>query len=108
MDNQSFFKLKTTPSGKRLWTYMAAILEATDMINGASFPINKFLRNFSTHLEAQRIVRVPGGYKLSSQGQNYFNDRYNAGSPQHIERDEVLQLVQCIKEGNGTGEWIPL
>lgn len=108
MSSEPFFKLKTTPAGRKLWTYMAAILEVTDMINGATYPLNKFLGNFKTHLEAQRIERTPGGYKLSPKGQDYFSDRYNAGSPQHIDRAEVEQLIRGIKTGAGTDEWIKL
>lgn len=108
MSSVQLFKLKTTPSGKRLWTYMAAILEVTGMIRGEAYPLNKFLSNFKTHLEAQRIVRNPDGYKLSQKGQDYFNDRYNAGSPQHIDRAEVEQLIWGIKTGSGADEWIKL
>lgn len=106
MNSIQLFKLKATPSGRKLWTYMAAILEVTGMISGEAYPLNKFLGNFKTHLDAQRIVRVPTGYKLTPKGQDYFTDRYNAGSPQHIDRAEVEQFIRGIKTGAGTDDWI--
>ena len=108
MSATQLFKLKTTPSGKRLWTYMAAILEVTGMIKGEAFPLNAFLGNFKTHLDAQRIMRSSDGYKLSQKGLDYFNDRYASGSPQHIDRAEVEQYMHGIQTGFGTEEWIKL
>ena len=80
-----FYKLKKTPGGQKLWSYMAAILEVTGMDKGKVYPFNKFLRNFSTHLESGRIVRADGGYQLTPAGVDYFRDRYSPGSRQHIE-----------------------
>lgn len=108
MNSTQLYKLKATPSGRRLWTYMAAILEVSGMIRGEVYPLNKFLGNFKTHLDAQRISRTPAGYQLTPTGKDYFNDRYNAGSPQHIDRAEVEQFVRGIKTGAGTDEWIKL
>ncbi len=90
MNSTQLFKLETTPSGRRLWTYMAAILEVTGMIRGEAYPLNKFLSNFKTHLDAQSITRTPDGYQLTPRGKDYFNDRYSAGSPQHIDQAEVV------------------
>ena len=57
-----FYKLATTPRGRQLWIYMAAILEVTEMDQGKSFPLKRFLGNFQTHLAAGRIERVPEGF----------------------------------------------
>lgn len=40
------YKLAITPSGRRLWTYMAAILVVTEMDQGKPFPLKRFLKNF--------------------------------------------------------------
>lgn len=87
---------------------MAAVLEVTGMDQGKAYPLNKFLSNFRTHLDSQRIVRNPEGYQLTSAGQDYFKDRYSAGSPQHIDRAEVEQMITAIKTGSGIDEWIKL
>jgi hypothetical protein len=97
----AFYKLQVTPSGKKLWAYMAAILAVTGMAKGGVFPLNKFLGNFKTHLDSQRIVRVAGGYQLTSVGKDYFQDRFSPGSPQHIDRYEVDQMVRGINTGVG-------
>ena len=61
-----FYKLATTPRGRQLWIYMAAILEVTEMDQGKSFPLKRFLGNFQTHLAAGRIERVPEGFSYTS------------------------------------------
>jgi hypothetical protein len=87
---------------------MAAVLEITGMDQGKAYPLNKFLGNFRTHLDSQRIVRGPDGYRLTPAGQDYFKDRYSAGSPQHVDRAEVEQMIRSIKTGSGIDEWIKL
>ncbi len=87
---------------------MAAVLEVTGMDQGKDYPLNKFLSNFRTHLDSQRIVRSPDGYRLTPAGQDYFKDRYSAGSPQHVDQAEVEQMIRGIKTGSGTDEWIKL
>ena len=100
------YKLKATPSGRHLWTYMAAILEVTEMDQGKVFPLKKFFGNFKTHLDNGRIVRVEGGYQLTQTGKDYFLDRYSLGNPQHIERAEVESMIQGITGDLVTDEWI--
>jgi len=99
------FKLKVTPNGKALWTYMAAILEVTEMDKGNIYPLNKILSNFRTHLENNRIVRVDGGYQLTKDGIEYFADRYNENNNQRIYRNEVDVMIKGIVTGNGSDEW---
>jgi hypothetical protein len=103
--HHSLYKLETTPSGKKLWTYMAAILEATGMDQGEVFPLDQFLGNFQTHLDSQRIMRAEGGYRLTPKGMAYFNDRYNLGSAQHIEAAEVEIMKRGVTTGIGTDKW---
>jgi hypothetical protein len=100
------YKLTTTPSGRKLWTYMAAILEVTGMDQGQTFPLKKFLGNFKTHLDNGRISRVDDGYQLTPRGRDYFRDRYNPGNPQHIDRAEVKAMIRGITTGAGSDEWI--
>ena len=107
MSNQNLFKLKETPTGRNLWAYMAAILEVTGMDKGGVFPLRKFFKNFSTHLEIGRIVKVDGGYKLTPLGMVYFNDRYSPANPQHIDRSQVEDYVNGIRSG-GSSRWEPV
>jgi hypothetical protein len=100
------YKLATTPSGRKLWTYMAAILEVTGMDQGRTFPLKKFLGNFKTHLDNGRISPVDGGYQLTQRGRDYFRDRYNSNSSQHIDRAEVEAMIRGITTGVGSDEWI--
>lgn len=104
MSTQTLYKLKKTPSGRALWTYMAAILEVTEMDKGKAFPLNKFLGNFQTHLDNVRIVHASDGYQLTPKGMDYFKDRYSVGSQQHIERDMVEVMIGGIKTGGGAWE----
>ncbi|MDU0583909.1 hypothetical protein [Pseudomonas aeruginosa] len=106
--NNHLYKLSTTPSEQRLWTYMAAILEVTEMDQGKPFPLKRFLGNFQTHLDAGWIERVPEGYRLTRRGQDYFQDRYRAGNPQYIERPAVERMIRSISSGSGEGDWVPL
>ena len=106
-DNR-LYKLAVTPTGRRLWTYMAAILEATEMDQGKPFPLKRFMVNFQTHLDGGRIEIRPDGYQLTRIGQEYFQARYQAGNPQRIERAAVEQMIRSIRSGVGEGEWIGL
>jgi len=103
---QSLYKLKKTPAGKALYTYFAAILRVTRMDQGKVYPLKKFLGNFSGHLEAGRIVKVSGGYQLTPEGIDYFNDRYNPDNNQHIEPSEVEVMVRLIRRGGA--DWVPV
>ncbi|GAD61328.1 hypothetical protein [Aquipseudomonas alcaligenes] len=102
------YKLAITPSGRRLWTYLAAILVVTEMDQGKPFQLRRFLKNFQTHLDGRRIERVPEGFRLTRIGQDYFQDRYRVGNPQHIERAEVERMISSIRTGRGEGDWVPL
>ena len=106
-DNR-LYKLAVTPTGRRLWTYMAAILEVTEMSQGKSFPLKRFMVNFQTHLDGGRIESVPDGYRLTRIGHEYFQARYHADSPQRVERAAVEQMIVSIRSGVGEGEWIAL
>ena len=105
--SDKLFKLKNTPSGRKLWTYMAAILEVTGMDKGNPYPLNKFFGNFKTHLDNGRILRVSEGYQLTPSGIEYFNDRYKAGNKQHIERAEVDTMKHFMIHGDND-EWTKL
>ena len=104
---KTLFKLRKTPAGKSLFTYTAAILKVTGMDQGKTYPLKKFLGNFSGHEKAGRIQKVPGGYQLTSAGIDYFNDRYNPGSRQHIVRSEVEAMVRLMRKGGGP-DWVPV
>lgn len=100
------FRLAETPRGGKLYAYFAAILEVTGMSRGSTFPLQKFVGNFSGHVNAGRIEKVSGGYRLTPAGMSYFADRFTTWNPQHVSRSEVDLLVAGIKKG-GTG-WSPL
>lgn len=71
MSEQTLHRLSTTPRGRALYTYFAAILEVTGMNSGGVFPLKKFLGNFSGHEKAGRIEKVDGGYRLTPDGIDY-------------------------------------
>lgn len=106
--NSRLYKLAQTPSGKKLWTYMAAILEVTGMDQGAAYPLKKFLGNFKTHIDSGRIVSAEGGFKLTAAGIDYFRDRYKSGNPQRIERSEVEVMIRGITTGDSSDDWIEI
>ncbi len=77
----------------------------TGMDQGKPFPLKQFLKNFQTHLDAGRIERLPEGYRLTSSGQGYFQDRYRVGNPQYVERAAVERMITSIRTGCGEGDW---
>ena len=103
----SLYKLSETPAGTSLYTYFAAILRVTGMDQGKVYPLKKFLGNFSGHVKAGRIQKVSGGYQLTPQGIDYFNDRYSPGSRQHVNRTEVEAMARLIRTGGGP-DWVPV
>jgi hypothetical protein len=102
---ERLYRLEKTPSGKALCTYFAAILIATGMDKEATYPLKKFLKNFSGHEQAGRIEKVPGGYRLTRAGRDYFADRYQFGNPQHVDRREVDAMLRLIRTGQAAG-WV--
>ncbi|WP_351074976.1 hypothetical protein [Shewanella sp. CAL98-MNA-CIBAN-0140] len=108
MSSAQLYKLSKTPSGKALWTYMAAVLKATKMDKGQVYPLKKFLGNFKTHLDNNRVKLVEGGYQLTPKGIDYFQDRYNVASRQHINESEVEIMLKGILTGVGNDEWVAL
>ena len=69
------------------------------MDQGAVYPLKKFLKNFSGHVDAGRIERVDGGYRLTTRGMDYFSDRYRPGNRQYVEESEVRQMMRHLLEG---------
>ena len=103
----SLYKLRETPAGKALYTYFSAILRVTGMDQGKVYPLKKFLGNFSGHVNAGRIQKVSGGYQLTPKGIDYFNDRFNPGNSQHVNRSEVEAMARLIRNGGGA-DWVPV
>jgi hypothetical protein len=102
--SEPLYRLDDTPSGKDLYAYFAAILQVTGMDRGESFPLKKFMRNFSGHEGAGRIINAgSGNFRLSETGIQYFRDRFQPGNPQHITQGEVDRFKQCIRRGGGQG-----
>jgi hypothetical protein len=101
------YRLEKTPAGNALYTYFAAILIATGMDKGATYPLKKFLKNFSGHEQAGRIEKTPGGYRLTRAGRDYFADRFEPGNPQRVMRNEVDAMVRLIRTGGAPG-WVPV
>lgn len=104
---QKLYRPETTPAGKALHTYFAAIFIVTGMDQGAVYPLKKFLKNFSGHEQAGRIVKVPGGYQLTRAGRDYFADRLRPGNPQHVDRSAVEAMARLIRSGQAAG-WVPV
>jgi hypothetical protein len=105
--SEPMYRLAETPAGKTLYTYFAAILSVTGMDQGAVYPLNKLLGNFSGHTRAGRIEKVPGGYRLTPSGRDYFADRLQPGNPQHIDRHDVEAMARLIRTGRAGG-WVPV
>lgn len=105
-EGSTMYRLSQTPKSRALFSYFAAILEVTGMNRGETFPLQRFLGNFSGHLDAGRIEKASGGYRLTRSGMDYFADRFNAGSRQHVTRADVDHLARGIRNG-GTG-WDPI
>ncbi len=103
---ERLFRLEQTPAGKALYTYFAAVLIATEMDQGAVYPLKRFLKNFGGHEQAGRIERVPGGHRLTRAGRDYFADRYQPGNPQHVDRREVEAMLRLVRTGKAPG-WVP-
>jgi hypothetical protein len=103
----NMYRLTKTPSGKRLYTYFAAILEVTGMSTGETFPLKRFIKNFSGHEQSGRISKTDDGYQLTPAGIDYFSDRYNPGNPQHVESADVKILMRLIRSGDEEG-WEPI
>ena len=76
------------------------------MSKGATYPLQKFVGNFSGHVAAGRIEKVGSGYRLTPTGMDYFADRFSAGSRQRVSRSEVDLWATGIRKG-GSG-WKPL
>ena len=100
-------RLVETPRGKALYAYTAAIFSVTGMDRGDAYPLKKFLGNFSGHLDAGRIEKAPGGYRLTPTGMSYFADRYRAESRQHIDKTAVEAMARLIRAGDADG-WVPI
>jgi hypothetical protein len=98
---------KAPPAGNELWTYFAAILVVTGMDKGAVYPLKKFFKNLSGHEQAGRIEKATGGYRLTRVGRDYFADRFEAGNPQRVMRNEVDAMVRLIRTGGAPG-WVPV
>jgi hypothetical protein len=94
-----FHRPDVTPSGKELFAYFAAILRVTGMDQGKTFPLKRFLGNFSGHTNAGRIERHKDGYRLTPSGLDYFRDRYRTGNPQRVHQADVEAYVQRILNG---------
>ncbi|WP_207064024.1 hypothetical protein [Motiliproteus sp. SC1-56] len=97
----SLHKMQTTPNGRALAVYFAAILRATGMNRGEVFPLKRFLGNFSGHLSAGRIERFGDGYRLTQLGKDYFSDRERR---QGISEAEIQSVIRNIRSG-GPG-WV--
>lgn len=103
-NNGPSFKLKTTPRGKELYAYFAAILTETGMDQGDVADLKKYLGNFKGHLDAGRIVKVNGGFQLTSDGREYFADRFKRGNSQYIDPILYKSMRKKIREGGNDCE----
>lgn len=105
---RQLYRLAKTPSGRKLWAYMAGILEVTGMAQGKVFPLKKFLGNFKTHLDEGRIVSDGYGFRLTRTGMEYFSDRYKPDNPQRIYHAQVEAMIEGISTGRGPDEWLAI
>lgn len=93
-------------NSREMRAYMAAILEVTGMMAGQSFPIDRFMDNYRTHLRSKTnfphatIVKLPGGsYALTPEGKAFFSSRFTpnpAIAGQKVSRSEVIEMIRRI------------
>lgn len=103
-----FYKMAKVPEGRReLFTYFAAILAVTGMDQGKTFPLTRFLKNVSGHVNAGRIEKAEGGLRLTKTGIAYFEDRYRRGPGGPLDLGEVAEISKQIRTGEAPG-WIPI
>jgi hypothetical protein len=105
------YKLTTPPSAnsRDMRAYMQAILEATGLMAGERFDISKFMSNYKTHLDSERLVKHKDGtYSLSESGRQYFIRRLTEDpvvKGQLVSRAEVLEMLHKITASSPTAGW---
>lgn len=92
--------------------YMQAILEATGLFAGERFDISRFMENYGTHLESDRLLRHSDGrYSLTDEGRQYFSSRLTEEpvvKGQLVSRDEVLEMLSKITADEPAPGWCPI
>lgn len=110
-------RLITLPSvnSSAMRAYMAAILEVTGMMSGEGFPMQKFLRHFSTHLAPKRGFPYPtlrrdsdGLVYVTDEGLRFFASRFTSSPAirgQRTSRFEVIQMIRCMVATAAPAGW---
>jgi hypothetical protein len=88
---------------------MQAILEVTGLMAGERFDISRFMGNYRTHLEENRLQKHGDGtYSLSEAGRRYFISRLT-DTPitpgQQVARAEVVEMIRGITAENPGAGW---
>ena len=97
---QLFRRVATPKNPRDLAVYFAAILQATQMNDGKTFPLNRFLPNLKAHISTGRLISVAGGYQLTEAGKSYFNDRFRAFAGGPLDVEEVRRESERLLTGN--------
>ncbi|MBZ5792699.1 hypothetical protein K8353_21515 [Burkholderia contaminans] len=91
---------------------MQAILEATGLLAGERFDISRFMGNYRTHLELDRLLRNSDGtYSLSEEGRQYFISRLTEEpvvKGQLVSRAEVVEMLSKITADQPAPGWCPI
>jgi hypothetical protein len=74
------------------------------MDQGKTYPLKRFLGNFSGHLKAGRIEPNEGDYRLTNAGMDYFRDRYRAGNRQGVNETDVQVYMNNLLNGGAGWE----
>lgn len=93
------YKLETTPKGKELFAYFAAILSETELYDGKVIDIGLYMKNISGHIKNGRIIKVPDGHKLTAVGKEYFLERHKPGNRQFVEPDTFEYMKKGLRSG---------
>jgi hypothetical protein len=93
-------------NSRAMRAYMQAILEITGMYAQQQFPLERFMKNFATHLSPKQCYpyatlrrEADGLYTLTAEGAEYFSSRLSPEPivpGQKVGRSEVVEMMRSI------------
>ena len=114
MQMRSLNKLVAPPpsNSRAMRAYMQAILEVSGLMAGERFDISRFMSNYRTHLETDRLQKHSDGtYSLSDLGRQYFISRLTdepVTKGQLVHRSEVVEMISNITTDPPLAGWISI
>lgn len=102
-------------TSREMRAYMGAILEVTGMMSGQGFPLQKFMRNFATHMSpkagfphATLRQGSDGLVYVTPKGWEYFSSRLTdkpITRGQRVGRREIVEMIRCIVAPSPPAGW---